>query len=158
MQKLFIGPVTVDDCRQCAELLVGQLGEHGIDASAAQLAQVLENVVADAGRGFVLLARENDRIIGVAYVAMILSAEHCGPVGWLEELYVLPERRSRGVGTALLTAVLERAHASGVVAMDLEIDARHSRVESLYRRLGFRPLDRSRWVRKLTACKVENLK
>ena len=102
-----IAPATVDDCRQCAALLVGQLSEHGVDASAKQLAQVLENVVADAGRGYLLLARESGRIIGVAYVATILSAEHCGLVGWLEELYVLPEHRSRGVGTALLTAILE---------------------------------------------------
>jgi GNAT superfamily N-acetyltransferase len=150
VQKFSIAPATVDDCRECAGLLVGQLSEHGVDASAKQLAQVLENVVADAGRGFLVLARDNTRIIGVAYVATILSAEHCGLVAWLEELYVLPEHRSRGVGTALLNAVLQRAHAAGVVAMDLEIDADHSRAESLYRRFGFQPLERSRWVRKLT--------
>jgi GNAT superfamily N-acetyltransferase len=150
VQKFSIAPATVDDCPQCAALLVGQLREHGVDASANQLAEMLESVVADARRGFLLLARENGRIIGVAYVATILSAEHCGLVGWLEELYVLSEHRSRGVGTALLTAILERAFAIGVVAMDLEIDSSHRRVESLYRRFGFQSLERSRWVRKLT--------
>ena len=150
VQKFSIAPATVDDCRECAGLLVGQLGEHGVDASAEHLARGLENVVADAERGFLLLARDNSRIIGVAYVATILSAEHCGLVAWLEELYVSPEHRSRGVGTALLTAILERARATGVVAMDLEIDADHRRAESLYRRFGFQPLERSRWVRKLT--------
>jgi GNAT superfamily N-acetyltransferase len=150
MPTFSITPATVDDCRQCAALLAAQLGEHGLEASRERLVQVLEKLVTDAGRGFLLLARDDNQIIGVGYVATILSAEHCGLVGWLEELYVLPEYRSRGVGTALLTAILERARATDVVAMDLEIDQSHRRVESLYRRFGFRPLERSRWVRKLT--------
>src|SRR5260370_24211782 len=150
VQKFSIALATVDDCRECAGLLVGQLREHSLAGSAKRLAQVLENVVADPGRGFLVLARDNTRIIGVAYVVMILSAEHCGLVAWLEELYVLPEQRSRGAGTALLNAVLERARATGVVAIDLEIDADHSRAESLYRRFGFRHLQRSRWVKELT--------
>jgi len=36
------------------------------------------------------------------------------------------------------------------VAVDLEIDAGHNRVISLYQRLGFRRLERSRWVREFT--------
>jgi len=129
--------------------LVQQLANHSVDASAEQLSCVLEKTVADAARGFVLLARENGRIVGIAYVATILSAEHCGLVAWLEELYVTPSHRSRGIGTALIAAIIDRARNAEIVAIDLEIDARHSRAESLYRRLGFRPLNRSRWVKEL---------
>ncbi|MHB8520809.1 MAG: GNAT family N-acetyltransferase [Limisphaerales bacterium] len=151
-----IAAATVGDCVECARLLVEQLGEHGIAASAEPLAQVLENVVADGARGFLLLARNNDRIVGVAYVATILSAEHCGPVAWLEELYVVPDHRSQGIGTALITGVVQRARETGMVAIELEVDSSHSRAESLYRRFGFRGLERSRWVRKLTtpACET----
>ena len=149
MQTFSIVPAAISDCRECARLLVEQLGEHGVDASSEQLSRLLERVVADGARGFILLARDDRRIIGIAYVATILSAEHCGIVAWLEELYVTPSLRSRGIGTALITAVLERARETDIVAVDLEIDAGHSRAESLYRRLGFRPLERSRWVREL---------
>jgi GNAT superfamily N-acetyltransferase len=149
MQTFSIMPAAVSDCCECARLLVEQLGEHGVDAPAEQLSRVLERVVADGARGFILLARDDRQIVGIAYVATILSAEHCGLVAWLEELYVTPSLRSRGIGTALVTAVLERAHETDIVAIDLEVDAGHSRAESLYRRLGFRRLDRSRWVREL---------
>ena len=149
MQIFSIAPAAVSDCRECARLLVEQLGEHGVDASTEQLLRVLERVVADGTRGFILLARDDLRIVGVAYVATILSAEHCGPVAWLEELYVTPSLRSQGIGTALVTAVLERTREMDIVAIDLEIDAGHSRAESLYRRFGFRRLNRSRWVREL---------
>jgi GNAT superfamily N-acetyltransferase len=150
MESFSIAPATVEDCLECAELLVRQLGEHGVDVSGEPLARILECVVGDATRGFLLLARARSRIVGVAYVASIQSAEHCGTVGWLEELYVTPDQRSQGIGTALINAVLDRARETGMVAIDLEVDAGHRRAESLYRRFGFRPLERSRWVRKLT--------
>jgi GNAT superfamily N-acetyltransferase len=149
MATFSIALAKASDCHECARLLVNQLAEHDIDASADQLSRVLERVVADGTRGFILLAQDDLRVVGIAYVATILSAEHCGLVAWLEELYVTPSLRSLGIGTALVTAILERAREMDIVAIDLEIDAGHSRAESLYRRFGFRRLDRSRWVREL---------
>jgi len=149
MQSFLISPAAVRDCRKCARLLAEELGEDGVKASTERLSDLLEAVVANTDRGLVLLARVDERIVGVAYAATILSAEHGGLVTWLEELYVAPSHRSRGIGSALLGEVIERANEAGVVAVDLEVDARHSRAQSLYRRLGFRPLNRSRWVKEL---------
>jgi len=124
-----------------------QLAEHSVSTSGERLLKVLEKVVTDDKYGFVLLARENGQAIGIAYVAVILSAEHCGLVAWLEELYVTPNRRCQGIGTALVSAVLKRAREVGIAAVDMEIDVGHNQVESLYRRFGFTQLQRSRWVR-----------
>jgi GNAT superfamily N-acetyltransferase len=149
MQQFSTFAATERDCPECASLLVAQLREHDVHASAESLYQILKEVVADDRHGFVHLARAEGRIIGVAYVATILSVEHVGPAAWLEELYVAPAWRQRGVGSALVAAVLERARAAGMVAIDLEIDVGHSRAASLYERLGFHRLERSRCVRKL---------
>jgi GNAT superfamily N-acetyltransferase len=150
MQQFFIAAAKLDDCKVCASLLAEQLREHGANCSIHRLSSILESVVADRTRGFVLLARVEGQIVGLAYAAAILSAEHGGPVAWLEELYVAPGHRSCGIGSALIGAVLERALKTGIVAVDLEVDASHKRAESLYRKHGFERLDRSRWVRKLT--------
>src|SRR5690349_7494071 len=96
--SIAVAQAKASECRECAALLVRQLAEHGSDATDERLVPVLEQVVSDPARGFVLYARENGKMIGVAYLAIILSAEHCGKVGWLEELYVVPEYRSRGIG------------------------------------------------------------
>ena len=149
MQLISTFAATDRDCPECASLLVEQLHEHDVHASAESLRQVLEQVVADKQRGFVHLARAGGRVVGVAYVATILSAEHVGPAAWLEELYVTPAWRQRGVGSALVAAVLERARAAGMMVVDLEIDAGHSRAASLYERAGFHRLERLRWTRKL---------
>jgi len=84
---------TEQDCAQCAALLVEQLREHDVHVSAESLCRVLKRVIADEQRGFVFLARVEGRIVGVAYVAAILSVEHRGPAAWLEELYVAPAWR-----------------------------------------------------------------
>ena len=149
MRSFSIQKAKVSDCSECAKLLLEQLAEHGVDSSATLLTELLENVVRNESRGLVLLARDDIRVIGVAYCPTILSLEHCGPVAWLEELYVSPSHRNLGVGTALVGAVLAYAKEAGVVAVDLEIDASHNRVESLYRRFDFQLLSRSRWVKKL---------
>ena len=146
---LSISPATLGDCAECTRLLVEQLREHDISVSAEPLQRVLEEAVADERRGFLLMARDDGKTAGVAYVTTILSAEHCGLAGWLEELYVVPDYRCRGVGTALVTAAMNRARQMGMVAMDLEVVAGHERVMSLYQRFGFQRLDRSRWIRKL---------
>jgi ribosomal protein S18 acetylase RimI-like enzyme len=70
-------------------------------------------------------------------------------MAWLEELYVAEEGRGRGTGTALVRAACVEATRRGCRAMELEVEASHQRVAALYRREGFRPLARSRWVRLL---------
>ena len=148
-QALSITPATTDDCSECARLFAEQLDEHGIKTPSESLSRMLMEAVARPDRSLLLLAKLNGQIVGVAYVATILSAEHCGIVAWLEELYVIPEHRSKGIGTELVSAVVRIASDMGAVAVDLEVDASHDRVASLYQRFGFRPLNRSRWVKEL---------
>jgi ribosomal protein S18 acetylase RimI-like enzyme len=149
MQTFSIEPGTANDCCECAQLLVEHLRELGVHASAQALARVSEDVANDPARGLILVARENGRVVGVAYVATILSMDHCGLVAWLEELYVSPDYRHRGIGTALITEVLKQAREAGIVAIDLEVDSRQSRAIAFYQQIGFRSLDRSRWVKEL---------
>lgn len=130
-----------------------QLAEHDVQMTADQLIPILRRVVADPMHGFLLIVWEGTRVIGVAYAATLLSAEHCGFISSLEELYVLPDWRQKGVGTALLTAVFDRATSAGMKSIELEVDAGHGRVVSLYQRFGFRRLDRSRWLVNLPARK-----
>lgn len=130
-------------------LLAAQLAEHAIATGRAAMENAIDGMLADERRGFLLLAREAGEAVGVAYVAFTWTFEHGGKTSWLEELYVVPERRSAGIGARLLGAVIERARAAGCAAVDLEVDRDHARAANLYARHGFTPLPRSRWVREL---------
>ena len=131
-------------------LFDAQLREHGIITSIDDLHTVAQTVVADPRYGFILVAYAVDGSpAGVAYVNSLLSLEHGGTSGWLEELYVLPQWRSRGLGSCLVAEVITRAKKLGWRAIDLEVDAGHQRAISLYARYKFQPLSRSRFYRNI---------
>ena len=127
-------------------LLTAQLEEHAIPLAPELLAAAVDGALADDGRALVLLAREGGRPIRVAYLSFQWTLERGGRVMWLEELYVLPERRGKGIGQRLLDAALEGGRARGCLAVELEGEGSHSRAANLYARAGFGALDRVHWT------------
>ncbi len=71
---------------------------------------------------------------GYGLASKMYSQEAGGIVLWLEELFILPEYRSRGLGMEFFEYM---ANISGVARMRLEFAPENLRAESLYRRLGF---------------------
>ena len=53
------------------------------------------------------------------------------------EVYVLPERRSQGIGTQLLERALQLAREHGATQATICVDVANPRARSLYERLGF---------------------
>ncbi|MDI6807801.1 MAG: GNAT family N-acetyltransferase [Candidatus Eisenbacteria bacterium] len=80
-------------------------------------------------------------------ISIAWTLERGGLTAWLEELYVVPERRECGIGSLMLGAVLERVREHGCAAIDLEVDITHDRATHLYMREGFEQLNRSRWAK-----------
>lgn len=148
-ERTAIRPARPADLPDIFDLLRRQFTEHGIAVEEAALRRSVEAVLADGRLGFFLLATRGAQPIGVAYVSFLWSLEHGGRSLWLDELFVVPEERSRGVGGALLDEVLRRAREAGCAAVDLEVEHALARAENLYRRAGFVPHTRTRWVRRL---------
>jgi GNAT superfamily N-acetyltransferase len=142
---------TIDPEKQSVlcDLLLRQFAEHHIDVCDQELKKAIWAVLYNEDLGFFLMAKEDEDVVGMAYVSFNWTLEHCGKSAWLEELYVIPERRNRGVGRELLSAVIRRAKDRGCTAIDLEVDRSHAQAENLYRRAGFFPLTRTRWVKTL---------
>jgi ribosomal protein S18 acetylase RimI-like enzyme len=94
--------------------------------------------------------------VGQAFDVIEVDGEAAGRLyvaRWPDEIRIvdialLPEQRGRGVGTALITALLEEAARTGrKVSIHVEVSNPAAR---LYRRLGFRAVDagdgvRARW-------------
>jgi len=140
---------SAEDKLEIARLLKVQLEEHHVEIAEKDLLAGIEGVFERPERGFFLVAIEQGRCVGVAYVSFIWALEHGGHSAWLEELYLEPASRGHGHGQELLEAVISECQSQGCSAIDLEIDADHERVRSLYARNGFIGLPRSRNVRYL---------
>ena len=129
-------------------LFEAQLQEHDIVTVPDELRSAVQTVIAESRYGFMLTASDSDgEPVGVAYASCLLTLEHGGISGWLEELYVLPQWRGMGIGSRLLEEVVVHARELGWRAIDLEVESTHQRAISLYARHQFRSLRRSRFVR-----------
>jgi len=141
-------PATAGHVGEIVRLLAIQLHEHRVALEHARLEAAVRGVLENPSRGFFLVLELDGRCVGAAYVSFIWALEHGGHSAWLEEIYVDPALRDAGLGTRFLRDVLAECEARGCAALDLEIDAGHERVRSLYRRHGFDELPRRRLVRR----------
>lgn len=144
--ELAIRSAEPNDLNAVVALLDAQLKEHEIQTPREALERVARTVIEDARHGFILVAVHEASAAGLAYAAAHLSAEHGGTIGWLEELYVAPAWRGRGVGSALLRDVLSRARQLKWRGVELEVVAGHERAVPLYERAGFSAANRARFT------------
>ncbi len=130
-------------------LFAAQLDEHGAALSDGGLTHAVSEIFAAPDDRTLLVAEDTDAIVGLAYVIYTSTLEHGGHVAWLDELYVRPERRNRGIGGSLLEAAISAARAHGCAALDLEVASGHERAARLYGRRGFRALPRTHYSLRL---------
>src|SRR5262245_54653220 len=136
---LEILPARATDVDALLVLLAAQLEEHEIAIDRAALRAAVAGALEVPARGSFLVARTGGDLVGVAYLSFTWTLEHGGKSAWLEELYVVPERREHGIGTRLLSAACEHARDAGCAAVDLEVESSHARAANLYARTGFTP-------------------
>jgi GNAT superfamily N-acetyltransferase len=151
MAELQIRFVTQESFAEVTALHEAQLFEHQMSPPTDSLRQAIRSIIDDPRYGFILLAAGPDNVaVGVAYASSLLSFEHGGVSGWVEELYVTPARRGQGIGSRLLEGVISIAKELGWRALDLEVDTNHERAIALYQRHHFLPHSRSRFYLTLT--------
>ncbi|MDQ3741416.1 MAG: GNAT family N-acetyltransferase [Actinomycetota bacterium] len=70
-----------------------------------------------------------------------------GPVALLEELYVRPELRNRGIGTRLLHEAFAVSRAKGCRSFEIEVDEEDVEAQRFYERHGVSPYEPGREFR-----------
>ena len=79
-----------------------------------------------------IVAYEGGEVVGVAVLAVRAEA------GWVPALGVAPQRRGLGFGRRMMSALLERARASGLRRLRLEVLTRNETARRIYEELGMR--------------------
>jgi GNAT superfamily N-acetyltransferase len=130
------------------DLLLAQLAEHALPAEREAVEGAVRGMLARPDRGLHPRRAQGGARRARRRGVGLLHLEPAGLTSWLEELYVLPPLRDRGLGGALLGASLARAREAGCAAMDLEVTDDHARAARLYLRAGFERLGRTRYVRR----------
>jgi GNAT superfamily N-acetyltransferase len=106
----------------------------GLARLMAEVVTPLEDLVAGADAGSLFVAEEGASLVGFALSSPLDGGLH------LDELDVLPSAGRRGIGTALVHAVVEHARRRGFPHVTLSTLASVPWNAPWYARLGFRAL------------------
>ncbi|MEU7426322.1 N-acetyltransferase family protein [Streptomyces sp. NPDC040750] len=84
-----------------------------------------------------LAALDGGRVLG--WAAVVAVSDRCAYAGVVEHsVYVHPDARGRGIGLALLTALLESTDAAGIWTVQSGIFPENTASLALHQRVGFR--------------------
>lgn len=147
--ELVVRAATASDRAAAARLLTAQLREHDLPADPDGIARGVELALSPGSSAWLVVALWGGLPCGILLANPIVSVEHGGAALWIEELYVAPERRRRGVARALLDFVSGEARLSGLRAIELEVAPSQAAAISLYAALGFATVERRRLERPL---------
>lgn len=89
------------------------------------------------GGFWVLLARMQGEAVGFAHVCLIPKADARRGFLFVDELFVHPAHRRRGVATALLDRVLEMSDERGLAGVRLLVRPENAAARALYQKAGF---------------------
>jgi ribosomal protein S18 acetylase RimI-like enzyme len=136
------------DAAAVLEMMRAFYAEEGLVVGEG-VERALRGLLADAGAGCVFVASSGTRAVGYGVLAFFYSVERGGRTGLLDELYIEPPHRGRGVGRAALAFALEQAREAECAGVVLEVSAKNARARALYERMGFRGLGREMLYREV---------
>ena len=127
----------IREARRADSAEIGSLlGQLGYPAGEAAVARRLQALLADPAYEL-LVAVEDDRLVGLAALRVRRVLEHELPVGHVEALVVDEGSQRRGVGTGLARALESEARSRGCSSLFLTSAARRRDAHGFYRHLGY---------------------
>jgi ribosomal protein S18 acetylase RimI-like enzyme len=123
----------------------------------AKITRVIEQLLRNKSSGILLIAREGGKAIGVT-VATSLPSTEAGSMLVVQDLFVEPRLRRRGIGRALVTKLLEEARSIGVERIDFEILSTNEAATRFWQSMGFRPTGRTVFTRAIRPAKEDEVK
>jgi ribosomal protein S18 acetylase RimI-like enzyme len=102
----------------------------------------LGRLLADPNLGQIFVLEDGGSVVGYLLLTFGFSLEFGGRDAVVDELYVAPAHRGRGLGTNALAAAEEACRELGIRAIHLVVERYKEGAQALYRRVGFAAHDR----------------
>ena len=136
-----------EDSTAAARLWTSSVEEHArydhVYSAAPDAEKVMRRFLADlssSSHSSLFIAESGGEIIGFLSGELREGSPAFSSKTWaaVEDVYVVPELRSHGIGRDLFEAFQEWAHQKGATGVSLQVAAGNRRARGFYERLGFR--------------------
>ena len=81
-------------------------------------------------------------LLDISHYVMDLGIEFAGMEATIDESYIKPEHRRKGLGTEVLECIKVKVREDGINALHLEVARTNTKARNLYSRAGFTPRER----------------
>ena len=100
-------------------------------------ARAFTSLLGDPARGLVWILEIEAEAMGYLVLSLGFSMEYGGLRGWVDDFFVRPPARGRGLGRAALATVREACREMGVRALLVEAGPESHPARRVYARAGF---------------------
>ena len=135
-------PATSADVPLLVEMMTEFYAESGYPLDAARARTAFEQLLTDPRSGQVWLLLWDGQPAGYVVMTLGYSMEYGGRDAFVDDLFVRPSCRGRGLGTLALAELRTACHELGVRALHLEVGYANDRAAALYLKAGFVAHDR----------------
>ncbi len=133
-----IRPATSDDVATLIPLVNQYWRFEAIEGfDATRIQALLKRVIAEPALGQAWLATVEGQPAGYLLAVYVFSLEHQGLTAEIDELFVSPDYRSKGLGGRLLDAAEESFRARGCTNVFLQVGRDNEEARAFYRSRGF---------------------
>lgn len=137
------------DCALLLELIRAYHAEDGHDPSSPRLVDAAEAITEGHPNVRAWLLEIDGNNAGYVAATLGFSIEVGGGDAFIDEIYVRPNHRGSGVGTAALEQAIDLCRELGMRRVCLEVELDNERARRLYASRGFSAHERtlmSRWL------------
>ena len=131
-----IRPARVDEIEEMLPLIRAYCEFYETEPQDEGLREMFRTLITDPSQGAVFIARDGGRAVGFAALGWKWSSLKAARMGYLEDLFVDPEARGKGIADALIDACAARCRELGMPAMAWQTAPDNHRAQQVYNRTG----------------------
>ena len=134
---------SADDIPLLVGLMADFYAEAGYELERERAASAFAPVLADERLGYIWIIQMGTSDVGHLVLTLKYAMEYGGIIACLDDLYVMPAWRNKGLSRAALLEVRRFCEAAGIRAITVEVGHNNGPAQHVYRRVGFtEPADR----------------
>jgi GNAT superfamily N-acetyltransferase len=135
-QGVEVRPARAEEIEELLPLMRAYCDFYESAPSDDGLRKMLSTLIAEPSQGAVFIARDGGRAVGVANLDWKWSSLKGARIGYLEDLFVDPAARGKGIADALIEVCAERCRELGLPAMQWATAPDNHRAQRVYNRTG----------------------
>jgi ribosomal protein S18 acetylase RimI-like enzyme len=113
-----------------------------LDMTDEERLKAIQPLLEEDGVGCIWTIAQDEIAIGYIALCFCYSIEFKGRDAFIDEFYIVPAHRGKGIGREVLSMLLEESRKLSLRAIHLEVSKTNERAMSLYSSVGFMPRSR----------------